>query len=79
MTVILLGELDKFVPISPQRVSTISIGDSDIQVTLRGTPGEKLDFYLGIQTSVPGAGFGLTCQISDLGVAILSIADLSCY
>lgn len=40
----LLGELDKFVPISPQRVSDISITTNDIKIELKGETGEKVTF-----------------------------------
>lgn len=40
----LLGEMNKIVPISPQRALSVSAGSDDVTVTLEGVSGEHIIF-----------------------------------
>ena len=74
--VAIFGELDKIVPMSPQRVRSLSVSDLDIQVTLTGTPGEQIDFYFleGTQN-----WWKFHCIISKESTATISVAQGTCY
>ncbi|KAI0227999.1 hypothetical protein LSAT2_021487 [Lamellibrachia satsuma] len=72
--VALLGELSKLVPVSPQRVTDIAVSSSDIQVTLKGSPTELVNFTVYVSKET----WQFKCVISKYGTATLSVADRSC-
>ena len=43
--IIVLGELNKWVPMSPQRVQGLRFSASTVSLTLGGRPGEVVTFY----------------------------------
>ena len=71
---LLLGETSKWVPMSPKRVSGITLTTRDIQVTLNGGAWEKVKFMVLYGESV----IEFYCQMSEAGTAILSLASNSC-
>ena len=46
--IVIMGERDKMVPISPKRTQEISVTDDELRVVLGGVPGEKIiyQFYM---------------------------------
>ena len=72
---IILGEMDKLVPVSPRRVSSLTISEADIQLTLKGSPGETLSFLMKLDDAL----LDFTCVISGEGGATISVADGSCH
>ena len=45
---VILGELDKFIPMSPQRVRQVTFTAGDVQVLITGVQGEIVDFYFQV-------------------------------
>ena len=80
---VIYGELDKWVPVSPQRInriSTVHTKDSsgefaDVEVHLRGGPYEKVTFSVGRHNEQLVA---VSCVMSMDGVAKLSIVRAAC-
>lgn len=72
---LLLGELTKYVPVSPQRILNIQWDTADFTLQIRGAAGERvtLTYLLGSQRSE------VTCIVSEAGTAVLSIRDGRCY
>lgn len=64
-----MGEIDKWAPISPQRVKGISWNDTYVIVPLDGAPGEQFDFYCLLQSKLAAA----TCKIPASGRATFKI------
>ncbi|XP_046337463.2 uncharacterized protein LOC124119101 [Haliotis rufescens] len=71
--VLVQGELAKWVPMSPQRVTDISIGD-DILISLKGAAAESVAFWF----NVDGASSPLTCTLGQDGRASLSFNQQAC-
>ena len=73
-SILLLGELAKWVPISPKRVTGLKVNDHDLEVTLKGAPGEVVDFhyYTDSLQVIP-------CIISPAGTAVISFARQKCF
>lgn len=67
-----LGEVDKMVPVSQQRISNISFTQSGVAITLRGTAGENVTFHY----LVPGATKSRLahCVIAAEGVGELTLS-----
>ena len=70
----LLGELDKFVPMSPQRVTSISSSTEDIMLTLSGIPKETVTMTI----SVDSGYHAVKCVIGEGGTAVISVAKMNC-
>ena len=71
---LLLGETSKWVPMSPKRVSGITLTTHDIQVTLNGGARENVKFMVLYGESV----IEFYCQMSKAGTALLSVASSTC-
>jgi len=72
--VALLGELSKLVPVSPKRVTDITVSSTDIRVTLKGSPDEIVNFAVYVDGDV----WWFKCVVSNYDTATLSVADRSC-
>ena len=70
---VLLGELTKLVPMSAQRVTDISVSESDLQITISGSKLEQVYFY--IQTN--GITTQYICIIRET-TAVLSVSKHTC-
>lgn len=70
----LLGELSKWVPVSPQRVAAVEASDSQLIVQLVGAPAEAvaLSGYLGANTVT------LQCVLDAAGRATATFPDGTC-
>ena len=70
----LLGELSKWVPVSPQRVASVEASDSQLVVQLVGAPAEAvaLSGYNGASTST------LQCVLDAAGRATATVPDGTC-
>jgi hypothetical protein len=84
---VLLGEMAKFVPISEQRILSVSADDTSITVALRGSPSEEVTVFFWkpssttgqLQNSVlSGQVVKYQCVIASRGVSKLSVPDGSC-
>ncbi|XP_071096650.1 uncharacterized protein [Haliotis cracherodii] len=71
--VLIQGELDKWVPMSPQRVTDINVAD-DITISLTGAAYETVKFWF----NVDGVSSPLTCTLGPGGQAILSFTAGAC-
>ncbi|XP_071096653.1 uncharacterized protein [Haliotis cracherodii] len=71
--VLIQGELDKWVPMSPQRVTDINVAD-DITISLTGAARETVQFWF----NVDGVSSPLTCTLGPGGQAILSFTAGAC-
>ncbi|XP_071115644.1 uncharacterized protein [Haliotis cracherodii] len=72
--VLIQGELDKWVPMSPQRVVDINVDVSDINVRIAGGANEIVNFWF----NTDGVSKGLTCDINDSGFASISYKSWGC-
>ena len=74
--VVLMGELSKYVPMSPQRVSSIEVTTADVTLTLEGALGEKVVmYYYATQLQVRS----VTCVIGSTLQAKVSVRQQACY
>ncbi|XP_046547851.1 uncharacterized protein LOC124257766 [Haliotis rubra] len=71
--VLIQGELDKWVPMSPQRVTGINIAD-DITISLTGAAHETVSFWF----NVDGKSSPVTCTLGAGGLATLSFSAGTC-
>lgn len=71
--VCILGEVDKWVPLSPQRIRAISTG-SDIIMSLAGSPGENLR----IAFTENGKLQFVQCTLDSAGTATLRYVSGVC-
>ena len=72
--VVIGGELSRFVPMSSQRVFSVSSSTADVTVTLKGSRGEKVDFYIFVSTK----WHHFLCVMSPVGQATISLAKNIC-
>ena len=75
-SIALLGELNKIVPQSPQRILSFSISTDDVIVQMVGVTGEHVDFavyYLDEQMIKD-----IPCDFPDTQSVILSVANMKC-
>ena len=71
-----MGEVEKFVPLSPKRVRTIDVSQQDIVIQMTGVMGEKLNFFhLVVGQTRP---FSHTCVFGLTGVVELRIFEHTC-
>ncbi|KAK3600158.1 hypothetical protein CHS0354_012281 [Potamilus streckersoni] len=69
-----LGELDKWVPISPQRVSEIEVTTDDVHVKMMGVPGEAFDFWYIYKNET----YTAKCLINPEGSAVFIMRYGTC-
>ncbi len=72
---LLLGEISKWIAMSPQRVTKISFNHEDFNVFLQGASGETVVFYYVHKSKADS----LKCVLSKDGTAWISLADKKCY
>lgn len=72
--VALLGDLSKFVPMSPTRVRSVSVDGADVTALLAGEAGERLAFSVWRA----GAVAAVPCVLDAAGAATLSVAAGTC-
>ncbi len=71
---LLLGELDKWVPMSPQRVTGMTIDQGDIHIRISGGVRERPTFtYIWDNKT-----YQATCVIGESGTALIKIAEGQC-
>ncbi|ESO98846.1 hypothetical protein LOTGIDRAFT_231210 [Lottia gigantea] len=67
--IVILGEISKWVPVSPQRVTQINQDSNELTIDITGQPGESVPFYFNIdgQTNTINCALGLLVfqQITD--------------
>ncbi|XP_067662767.1 uncharacterized protein [Haliotis asinina] len=71
--VLIQGELSKWVPMSPQRVTDINIGD-DIIISLNGAAAESVVFWFNVN----GVSSPVVCNLGPVGSATLSFNQQTC-
>ncbi|XP_055954459.1 uncharacterized protein LOC126814885 [Patella vulgata] len=71
--VVILGELSKWVPVSPQRVQEISQSD-DIIITITGKQSESVTFSF----SVDGVIRSINCVLGSSGTAQIHVEAMKC-
>ena len=71
---VLLGELSKWIPVSPKRVLDISYDQDDFRVTLTGAAGEVVSFSAVYRQTY----LQFHCVLSQAGLAIISFRDTTC-
>jgi len=69
------GELSKWVPVSPQRVSNIEVTSEDIYLSLKGAVHEQVEFTW----TLDGKWQQQVCSISEDGTAVLGIISKKCW
>ena len=76
----LLGELDKFVPVSQQRIISIATTNIEIQVELAGVPGEQvsISFWNPSSSASGGKVMKHACIISGGGLVTLAAPEGTC-
>lgn len=74
--VALLGDLTKFVPMSPARVRAVAIDGADVTVALVGEIGETVPFSVWSQATA--ATSTITCVFGPSGTATVSVAAGTC-
>ncbi|KAK7089407.1 hypothetical protein V1264_024716 [Littorina saxatilis] len=72
-TVVLLGELSKLVPVSPQRIISIDVGD-DITMKLQGVPDESIDITFSVDSRLQTIG----CAFGSSRMATLQLNARKC-
>ncbi len=85
-SVSLLGEMDKLVPLSPQRTVQISVSTGDVEVKLLGVPGETIVYYVYKRSTVDQAERStrkqkihrVICSFRQSGQLQLSAKKLTC-
>ena len=85
-SVSLLGEMDKLVPLSPQRTTQVSVSTSDVEVKLLGVPGETIVYYVYKRSAWDQAERGtrkeaihrVICSFRQSGQLQLSARKLTC-
>ncbi|CAH1277104.1 Hypp9481 [Branchiostoma lanceolatum] len=75
-TAMIIGETDKWVPVSPQRVKNILMFDSNLELSLAGAPGETvtMSFMVGAKGLVE-----IKCVLNEAGTATLNLNKEACY
>ncbi|KAK7102304.1 hypothetical protein V1264_020541 [Littorina saxatilis] len=71
--VVLLGELAKVVPVSPQRVISIDVTGNDVKVSLKGVPNEVVAFTFSVDSNI----VTISCTFSSRA-AVIDLTDRSC-
>lgn len=74
---VILGELNKWVPMSPQRVRDISLIGDDIQLHLMGAVGEKVTMTFG--DPVSKTWVHISCVIPEDGTTTMSYQKQMCH
>jgi hypothetical protein len=74
---VLLGELDKWVPVSPQRIITITAQANVTAVTVAGAPGEDLTLYFADGASIEAqeAPLAVRCTLPPSGTAVVVVTS----
>ena len=85
----LAGEMNKALPMSSQRVRSMSVSTLDTTVELVGTPGEPVHFDVCDVVSNPTQRYSsqgwhvncrtVSCSITGSGVTVLSTLHSACY
>ena len=70
----MIGEVNKWVPMSSQRVKAIDVGSSDVKVELEGVKDEVINFHI----MYAGKSMVFTCKFRGDGLAILSLNNKMC-
>ena len=70
-----MGELSKYVPMSPRRVSGIQVTSADITLLVEGAVGESVTMFY----SVDGQVRSVTCVMGETLRARVSVAHGACY
>ncbi|XP_048245597.1 uncharacterized protein LOC124128193 [Haliotis rufescens] len=72
--VLIQGELDKWVPMSPQRVVDINVDSNDINVRITGGALEEVKFWF----NTDGVSKSVTCYLGNTGDASISYKKGGC-
>lgn len=70
----ILGELSKWVPVSPMRVTRMTLSSEDVQVFLSGAPGEAVEFSYLADTKMTR----VNCVMSSAGTAKIFLGRMKC-
>ncbi|XP_041369682.1 uncharacterized protein LOC121383654 [Gigantopelta aegis] len=74
ITTVILGELDKWVPVSPQRVTNIMV-DDDVTVRVTGAPKEAINFWFAVNNKP----LLVKCILGNSGFATIRLHSLNCF
>ena len=69
-----MGEPEKWVPVSPQRVTSIRWDQDDVTVHLKGAAQEKVNFAF----TLGGLRGKYTCELSETGTTAISFHRQGC-
>ncbi|XP_046561027.1 uncharacterized protein LOC124270048 [Haliotis rubra] len=72
--VLIQGELDKWVPMSPQRVVDITVDSSDIIVRIAGASNEQVFFWF----NTDGVSQRVGCFVDETGFTSISYEQMGC-
>ena len=75
--VILVGEMSKIIPQSPQRMRSVSVSNDDVIVEMVGVPGEHIDFTVFYDNRNKFYKT-IQCDFPDTGSVTLSVANVIC-
>merc|ERR1711968_92510 len=70
-----LGELSKWVPMSPQRFVSVSSTDSSLEVHIKGAVGESVDVWFA---GPADKMVKVNCQLLDSGSAVVRMPAAEC-
>ena len=73
---LLMGEVSKIIPQSPQRMRSVSVSTDDVIVEMVGVAGEHMEFYVfyiheQMIKNIP-------CDFPDTDSVTLSVANMNC-
>jgi len=72
---VLLGELDKWVPVSPNRINKIITTSTQTSIQITGSPEEVVTFYFYNSNSQLDS---ITCEFTNFGTANINIQHKTC-
>ncbi|KAK7102302.1 hypothetical protein V1264_020540 [Littorina saxatilis] len=73
-SILMLGELTKVVPVSPQRVTKIDVTGNDVKVYLKGVPSEGVYFTFSIDSNI----VTISCTFGNSRTAVLDVTAKTC-
>ena len=73
-TLVLLGELDKVVPVSPRRITQIEVLGEEVKVHLRGVPNERVDITFSMESSL----MTVTCLVGPSRTVVADLPAQTC-
>ena len=73
-----LGELEKLIPQSPQRIRSVSVSADDVVVELMGVAGEHIKVFVFYVDLRPQRVEEISCVFPDTESVTVSVANMNC-